>query len=71
MPNGQQSLVLKKLTEIANLQKQMLDDWSGMEDFILELTAKKLKTEIRQGRKDYQDRKTISYRKFRKTIKAA
>ncbi|OGC10087.1 hypothetical protein A3J90_04090 [candidate division WOR-1 bacterium RIFOXYC2_FULL_37_10] len=58
-------IILKKLNKIEEMQKELLKDWELVEDFILELTSKNLKKDIRQGRKDYQNGKTHSYHSIR------
>jgi hypothetical protein len=68
MAGIQKDIILKKLDRIEALQKEMLKDWSLVEGFILELTSKKLKKEIRQGRKDYRSGKAVSYRQIRAAL---
>ena len=60
--------ILKKLNKIEELQRAMLKDWSFVEDFILELTAKQLKKDVRQGRKNYRSGKALPYRQFRTVL---
>lgn len=57
--------ILKKLNRIEELQKEILKDWSLLEDLILETTAKQLKKDIRLGRKAYKSGKAIPYRQLR------
>ena len=63
-----QNAILKKLDKIEGLQKEMLKDWSLVEDFVLELTSKRLKGEIRLGRKAFRNGKTVPYRQIRPSL---
>lgn len=62
------NIILKKLEQIEELQKEMLKDWSLVEDLILETTAKQLKKDIRLGRKAYRSGKSTPYRKLRTSL---
>jgi hypothetical protein len=60
--------VLRKLNRIEALQREMINDWSFVEDFILELASKSLKKDIRLGRKEYRAGKAIPYSKVRSAL---
>ena len=68
MTNALQNAILKKLNKIEGLQKEMLKDWSLVEDFILELTSNQLKKEIRLGRRAYRSGKAVPYRQIRSSL---
>jgi hypothetical protein len=60
--------ILKKLNKIEELQKELLKDWSLVEDLVLETTAKQLKKDIRLGRKAYHGGKAVPYRQVRAAL---
>jgi hypothetical protein len=66
--NRSNKLILQKLNKIEDMQKEMLKDWEMVEDFILEVTAKRLKKDIQQGRKAYRSGKISPYREFRMSL---
>ena len=55
--------ILKKLEHIESMQKELLQEWEVLEDFLFESASPRLKKEIRQSRKDYQAGKAIPYDK--------
>jgi len=48
------------------MQKELLQDWEVLEDFLFESVSPHLKKEIRQGRKAYRDGKAIPYEQLRR-----
>lgn len=60
--------ILKKLEHIESMQKELLQDWEVLEDFLFESASPRLKKEIRQGRKAYRAGKTIPYQQLRRRL---
>lgn len=68
MTGASEEIILKKLNRIEEMQKEILKDWSLVEDLILETTSKQLKKDIRLGRNDYKKTKAIPYRQLRAAL---
>lgn len=68
MAEKSNNVILKKLNRIEELQKEILKDWSLVEDLILETTSKQLNKDIRSGRKAYRSGKAIPYRRLRTAL---
>jgi len=66
--SGVAQRILKKLEHIESMQKELLQDWEMLEDFLFESASPRLKKEIRQGRKAYRDGKTIPYQQLRRRL---
>ncbi|MQY66243.1 MAG: hypothetical protein GH147_07150 [Clostridia bacterium] len=60
--------ILKKLEHIESMQKELLQDWEVLEDFLFESASPRLKKEIRQGRKAYRAGKAIPYQQLRRRL---
>lgn len=68
MTGTSEQTILKKLNHIEEMQKEILKDWSLVEDLILETTSKQLKKDIRLGRRNYKQGKTIPYNQLRSAL---